>query len=167
MKVEILWKKSIFQKNPLQKIFSFNFLFFFCFMKIFYTKWNVNVYKNCLISSKKYLLSFGSIACYIHIHYLILHINTWPSTYNLTKRKQILFLHFINWPSWQRIMSIFWSWNKTRKRLFPTLVQALVQNMSFFHTVKSGLWWCVYGMEQTVKPAHISTFHNTALQSWL
>ena len=83
------------------------------------------------------MLIFGIIAFYIYFHYLICHVMTCPFTYYQAKKSQISFLHFRIWQSWQKLMSIFWSWIKTRKRLFPTFVQTLVQNMSFYCTVNS------------------------------
>ena len=81
------------------------------------------------------MISFFGIVFYVHSHYLIFHVYTCPLTWNWTKRRQITFLHFRNWQSWQKVMSIFWSWKKSRKRLFPTFVQTLVQNMYFSRTV--------------------------------
>ena len=81
------------------------------------------------------MLSFGIIVFNIYFHYLIFHVNTCPFTYNQAKKCKISFLHFRIWQSWQEIMFIFWSWLKTRKRLFPTFVQTLIWNMAFYCTV--------------------------------
>ena len=79
IEVENLCKNLFFKKILYKKCFLLIF-FLILLIKICYKKWIVNVYKNYLISSKKYFLSFGSIACSIHIHYLIVYINTWPLT---------------------------------------------------------------------------------------
>ena len=82
---------------------------------------------------KKYLLQFGTIACSIHFHYLIVYVYVFSFTCNQTK---ISFLHFTNWQSWQEIMSIFWYWKICTKKF-------------------TNFWWLNLGTESDVSTVWI------------
>ena len=92
-------------------------------------EYNLNALQKHLVSWKKYLLQFGSIAvAFIFIISYSMYMNFLLLDIKLSKDK-IWFLHFENWQSWQEIMSIFWSWKIPRNSLiFDDWI--LVQNLS-------------------------------------
>ena len=57
-------------------------------------EYNLNALQKHLVSWKKYLLQFGSIACCIHFHYLIFYVYEFSFTWHQTKQRQNLIFAF-------------------------------------------------------------------------